>query len=305
MSSLPLIDPDNALFLDFDGTLADLAPRPELVQVEAGLVGTLRTLHRQLGGAVAIVSGRTIAELDAFLAPLQLPTAGVHGAELRDAEGRRLEVPAPDLDRLHRRLEDFAQAHPGLRLERKPMALAVHYRAAPELETLVREQVAQALGDVSGLEMLHGKMVVEVKPAGVTKGSAVELIMRSPPFAGRMPIFAGDDVTDEDGFAMVAHLGGVGVLVGQRPSAATVSVPAPADLRAWLHRSAKALDGGAAAAAAAAGEGGEAGGPSSAHAAGADAHTDADADADTARAAAAAAAPPGTGANPSASTTSS
>ncbi|MFX7140138.1 trehalose-phosphatase, partial [Acinetobacter baumannii] len=89
----------------------------------------------------------------------------------RDAEGRRLEVPAPDLDRLHRRLEDFAQAHPGLRLERKPMALAVHYRAAPELETLVREQVARALGDVSGLEMLHGKMVVEVKPAGVTKGS--------------------------------------------------------------------------------------------------------------------------------------
>ncbi|MCD9123731.1 trehalose-phosphatase [Cupriavidus sp. UGS-1] len=309
MSSLPLIDPDNALFLDFDGTLADLAPRPELVQVEAGLVGTLRTLHRQLGGAVAIVSGRTIAELDAFLAPLQLPTAGVHGAELRDAEGRRLEVPAPDLDRLHRRLEDFAQAHPGLRLERKPMALAVHYRAAPELETLVREQVAQALGDVSGLEMLHGKMVVEVKPAGVTKGSAVELIMRSPPFAGRMPIFAGDDVTDEDGFAMVAHLGGVGVLVGQRQSAATVSVPAPADLRAWLHRSARALDGSPAGPAPAA-HAGESPGDSATDMA---TDTAADTTSDTAPGTtpgttpvpAAAAGPSGTGASPSASTTSS
>lgn len=243
MSSLPLIDPDTALFLDFDGTLADLAPRPELVQVEPELVGTLRTLHQRLDGALAIVSGRTIAELDAFLHPLLLPTAGVHGAELRDAEGRRLEVPAPELGRVLARLEELTQSHAGLRLERKPMALAVHYRAAPDLETMVREHVADALRDVSGVEMLHGKMVVEIKPAGVTKGSAIELMMRQPPFARRQPVFAGDDVTDEDGFAMVKHLGGIGVLVGQRPSAATVSVPSPAALREWLYRSASALAG--------------------------------------------------------------
>ncbi|MGY8523602.1 trehalose-phosphatase [Paracidovorax citrulli] len=242
MSSLSLIAPDTALFLDFDGTLADLAPRPDLVQVEAELVGTLRALHRHLNGALAIVSGRTIAELDHFLQPLKLPTAGVHGAEMRAADGSRLEVPGFDLQALLPSLEALVADNPGLRLERKPMALAVHYRAVPALEAMVRESVADSLCNVSGAEMLHGKMVVEVKPAGVTKGSAIELMMRSAPFAGRLPVFAGDDVTDEDGFAMVNHLGGLGVLVGQRQSAASVSVPAPADLRAWLHRSAQALD---------------------------------------------------------------
>jgi trehalose 6-phosphate phosphatase len=243
MSSLPLIEPDTALFLDFDGTLADLAPRPDLVHVEPELVGALRALHTALNGALAIVSGRTVAELDGFLSPLVLPAAGVHGAEVRDSAGRRFEMPAPHLGGMQARLEALALAHPGLRIERKPMALAVHYRSAPELEQLVRSQVAEALKEMSGVEMLHGKMVVEVKPAGVTKGSAIENFMREAPFLGRKPVFAGDDVTDEDGFVMVNKLGGIGVLVGQRASAATVSVNNPAALRLWLYHSARALNG--------------------------------------------------------------
>ncbi|WP_454730899.1 MULTISPECIES: trehalose-phosphatase [Cupriavidus] len=242
MPPLPLIEPDTALFLDFDGTLADLAPRPDLVRVEPELVGTLRALHRHLDGAVALVSGRPIAELDDFLKPLQLPAAGVHGAELRDAGGRRLREPDPGVPLLLPPLQALVAAHAGLQLERKSVAVAVHYRAAPELEGLVRDFAARLAAGAPGIEVLHGKMVVELKPAGIDKGGAIDTFMRGPPFARRRPLFAGDDITDEAGFAVVRRLGGLGVLVGERPSAATVSVAGPAALRCWLHRSAKALE---------------------------------------------------------------
>ncbi|MGO4326370.1 trehalose-phosphatase [Cupriavidus sp. 2TAF22] len=242
MPPLPLIEANTALFLDFDGTLADLAPRPDLVQVEPELVGTLRALHRHLDGALALVSGRPIAELDDFLKPLRLPAAGVHGAELRDAGGHRLREPDPGVPLLLPPLQALVSAHPGLQLERKSVAVAVHYRAVPELEGLVRNFAATLAAGVPGVELLHGKMVVEFKPAGVDKGGAIDTFMRGPPFARRTPLFAGDDITDEAGFAVVRRLGGVGVLVGQRPSAATVSVTGPAALRCWLHRSAKALE---------------------------------------------------------------
>jgi trehalose 6-phosphate phosphatase len=241
MPNLPLIEPNTALFLDFDGTLADLAPRPDLVRVEPELVGTLRALHLHLGGAVALVSGRPIAELDHFLQPLQLPAAGVHGAELRDAAGHRLRQPDPGVALLLAPLEALVSAHPGLLLERKSVAVAVHYRALPQLEGLVRNFAAQVASGVPGIEVLHGKMVVELKPAGIDKGGAIDTLMRGPPFARRTPLFAGDDITDEAGFAVVRRLGGIGLLVGKRPSAATVSVAGPAALRCWLHRSAKAL----------------------------------------------------------------
>ncbi|MGO4307689.1 trehalose-phosphatase [Cupriavidus sp. RAF12] len=241
MPSLPLIEPNTALFLDFDGTLADLAPRPDLVQVEPELVGTLRALHTCLNGALAIISGRPVVELDYFLQPLRLPAAGVHGAEFRHGGERIITPPAPGIGPLLPHLEALVQRHPGLQLERKSVAVAIHYRQVPELEPLVRAAVADVLRDAVGLEGLPGKMVVEIKPAGVDKGDAIASFMRSPTFAGRMPLFAGDDVTDEAGFAVVRELGGVGVLVGQRASAATVSVTGPAALRCWLHRSAHAL----------------------------------------------------------------
>ncbi|WP_454762816.1 trehalose-phosphatase [Cupriavidus campinensis] len=241
MPPLPLIEPHTALFLDFDGTLADLAPRPDLVQVEPELVGTLRALHTCLDGALAIVSGRPVAELDHFLYPLRLPAAGIHGAELRH-DGERIVVPpAPGIGPLLPRLEALVRRHPGLQLEYKSVAVAIHYRQVPELEPLVRAAVADVLRDAVGLEGLPGKMVIEIKPAGVDKGGAIAAFMRVPPFAGRMPLFAGDDVTDEAGFVVVRELGGVGLLVGQRATAASLSVAGPAALRSWLHRSAHAL----------------------------------------------------------------
>ena len=241
MPQLPLIEPHTALFLDFDGTLADLAPRPDLVQVEPELVGTLRALHTCLDGALAIVSGRPVAEPDPFLQPLRLPSAGVHGAEFRNGAERLVTPPAPGIGPLLPRLEALVARHPGLQLERKSVAVAIPYRQAPELEPLVRAAVADVLRDAIGLEGLPGKMVVEIKPAGVDKGGAIAAFMRAPPFAGRMPLVAGDDVTDEAGFTVVRELGGVGVLVGQRATAASVSVTGPAALRCWLHRSAHAL----------------------------------------------------------------
>jgi len=243
MSSLPLIEPNTALFLDFDGTLADLAPRPELVRVEPELVGTLRMLHERLDGALAIISGRPIAELDQFLEPLRLPAAGVHGAEWRNGGEQRVQGPAPALVRLLPRLEALVRTHPGLLLERKSVAVAIHYRAVPELEGVVHAEIADALRHAKGLEALPGKMVVEIKPAGIDKGGAISAFMRLPPFAQRLPLFAGDDVTDEAGFAVVRALGGVGVLVGQRDTLASTSVTGPAALRCWLHRSAHALGG--------------------------------------------------------------
>jgi len=241
MPLLHLIEPDTALFLDFDGTLADLAPRPDLVQVEPELVGTLRALHTCLDGALAIISGRPVAELDFFLQPLTLPAAGVHGAELRYHGEALFMPPEPGIAPLLPRLEALVARHPGLQLERKSVAVAIHYRQAPELEALVRATVADVLRGAVGLEGLPGKMVVEIKPAGVNKGGAIATFMRMAPFAGRRPLFAGDDVTDEAGFAVARELGGVGVLVGERATAATVSVAGPAALRCWLHRSAHAL----------------------------------------------------------------
>ncbi|WP_224082824.1 trehalose-phosphatase [Cupriavidus laharis] len=243
MPQLPLIEPNTALFLDFDGTLADLAPRPELVQVEPELVGTLHRLYERLEGALAIVSGRPIIELDDFLQPLRLPAAGVHGAEMRTGGAQMAMKSAPGLEPLIPHLEALVRRHPGLRLERKSVAVAIHYREAPELEGLVRAAVADVLRHAVGLEGLPGKMVVEVKPAGINKGDAITAFMNMPPFAGREPVFAGDDVTDEAGFAVVRKLGGIGVLVGQRDTMASVSVTGPAALRCWLHRSARALDG--------------------------------------------------------------
>ncbi|SDO86069.1 trehalose 6-phosphatase [Ralstonia sp. 25mfcol4.1] len=241
MPPLPLIEPNTALFLDFDGTLADLAPRPDLVQVEPELVGTLRALHTCLDGALAIVSGRPVDELDYFLQPLRLPAAGVHGAEFRHGAESIVRPPAPGIGPLLPKLEALVLKHPGLQLERKSVAVAIHYRQVPELEPLVRAAVADVLRDAVGLDALPGKMVIEIKPAGVDKGGAIATFMRSAPFAGRLPLFAGDDVTDEAGFTVVRELGGVGLLVGQRATAASVSVPAPAVLREWLHRSAHAL----------------------------------------------------------------
>lgn len=215
LSSLDTIGPaDLALFLDFDGTLAPIAEHPLAVQVHAGIVPTLASLARTLDGAIAIISGRPLTEIDRFLAPLELPAAGVHGAEIRDAHGKvtRQDVSVPAA--LVRAVEALAFRHPALLVENKGTALALHYRARPDLGSACESAVRAAIASEPGWSVLSGKCVVEVKPRGVSKGKAIALLLGQPQFAARRPVFLGDDVTDEDGFAEVQSLGGLGIKVG-------------------------------------------------------------------------------------------
>ncbi len=234
MQTLPRLSQPIALFLDFDGTLVELADQPELVHVPPTLVPLLTRLQQQLGGALAIITGRRIVDVDAFLAPLVLPSAGEHGARRRDAAGELVASPAPDLNAVIDRLVPLAERYHGLRLERKETGVSLHYRNAPDLEDLCRDTITDALRDQPGLALLHGKRVFEAKPAGVNKGRAIEAFMQEAPFAGRQPVFAGDDVTDESGFEVVQRLQGFGIKVGVGPSQALHRCTGPAAVLEWL-----------------------------------------------------------------------
>jgi trehalose 6-phosphate phosphatase len=231
---LPAIGPHSALFLDFDGTLVDLAPQPEAVQLVPGLIPALARLSTQLDGALAIVSGRTLIDLDGFLAPLRLPAAAEHGAQRRVAGGVAVSLAAPDLQEVARRAAELMVHHPGLRVEVKSAAVALHYRHAPELEALCLQVMQEAASNTPGVELLRGKFVFEVKPSGVSKGTAIEAFMAEPPFAGRIPLFAGDDTTDEAGFTAVQFMGGEGIKVGEGATLARWRCTSPTALRQWL-----------------------------------------------------------------------
>lgn len=231
MNFVDILSPACALFLDFDGTLVDIAPEPGAVVVPCGLVPTLSALQQYLGGAVAVVSGRPIREIDQYLGPLRLPVAGVHGAERRAADGAVDLLPTHPLDAVERAASILAARYPQLLVEHKDSSIAVHYRAAPELEQECLDAMQEAVERSPGLTLLRGKMVVEAKPGGATKGSAIEAFLREGPFAGRLPVFVGDDVTDEGGFAAVQRLGGLGVKVGEGPTVAWQRLPTPGALR--------------------------------------------------------------------------
>lgn len=231
MKFVDILSPGCALFLDFDGTLVDIAPNPGDVVVPSGLVPTLIALQQYLGGAVAVVSGRPISQIDSFLAPLHLPVAGVHGAERRMASGDVDRIKGHPLERVQQAAQSLLQAHPDLLVEHKETSVAVHYRQRPELETLCLDTMQQAVEQSPGLTLLRGKMVVEAKPGSASKASAIEAFLGEPPFAGRTPVFIGDDITDEVGFAAVQRLGGLGVKVGEGPTVAWQRLATPADLR--------------------------------------------------------------------------
>jgi trehalose 6-phosphate phosphatase len=228
---------DWALFLDIDGTLLDHAARPDAVQVAAPVLNSLDALRRATGGALALISGRAIEDIDALFAPLRLPVAGQHGAERRDAAGHlhQYQGAAEPVRRAAARLGAFAARHAGLVFEDKGHSLALHYRQAPSVahaaQAALRETALELGGDY---EVLEGKMVVELKPAGRDKGRAIAEFMTEPPFAGRTPMFIGDDVTDEFGFGVVNRLGGHSVKVGPGPSAARHRVADAAAVRDWL-----------------------------------------------------------------------
>ena len=230
----PLSTTDTALFLDFDGTLIDLAPQPDAVRVPPQLIEVLQRLAERLGGALAVVSGRCLAELDFFLAPLQLPLAAEHGALRRLATGRLTELHPPDLAHATNVAHALASQYPGLLMERKISSVALHYRQRPELEQLCVAAMAEVGERTLGTELLRGKCVVELKPLGVHKGLAMACFMKELPFAGRLPWFAGDDLTDEPGFVWAQGAGGTAVKVGQGATAAQHHCPSPAVLRLWL-----------------------------------------------------------------------
>jgi trehalose 6-phosphate phosphatase len=225
-----------AWFLDIDGTLVEIAPTPSAIHVAPGLVELLAALSRRSGGALALVSGRSVDNILDLIAPLRLPAAGLHGLERLTADGRILRPPPlPGLDGARQALAAFAASHPGVVLEDKRLTLALHYRQVPEFEQACRQAAAAAVAGCVGLAVAAGKMVFELRPAGSDKGGAVQAFMAEPPFAGRRPVFAGDDVTDEDGFAAVNRLGGLSVLVGpERPSSARHRVEGVNSFCEWL-----------------------------------------------------------------------
>jgi trehalose 6-phosphate phosphatase len=225
-----------ALFLDFDGTLTEIVASPDRVRVDPALHGTLRELFESLDGALAVISGRPVADVDRYLAPLRLPTAGMHGLEWRGSEGRVLRKRygrrAPG--ELRDRLAEIADTDPRLLLEDKDASLALHYRGAPEREAELQTLMTDLVSNLKGYRVLCGKMVLELLPTKSGKGQAIESYMKQNPYRGRRPVFAGDDVTDEDGFAAVARMGGISIKVGDGSSTATYRTPTVSAFISWL-----------------------------------------------------------------------
>jgi len=228
---------DWAYFLDVDGTLIDIADTPDAVRVDTALLDLIARLHRASGGAVALVSGRALSFLEHRLDTLRLPLAGQHGLERRDATGRLWIHAAPPAAKcaIKEALAPVLARHPGLLLEDKGLTLALHYRQVPQLAAYAQRlmtRLAQAAD--AGLEVQRGKRVAEVKPSGIDKGTAVAEYLAESPFRGRRPVFIGDDLNDEHGFAEVNKLDGISIKVGTGDSCARFRLRDVAAVRRWL-----------------------------------------------------------------------
>jgi trehalose 6-phosphate phosphatase len=233
----PDLDGRCAFFLDLDGTLLDITEHPHEVTVDGELVRLLTTLGRATAGALAIISGRPAADIDRLLANPGFCVAGQHGAERRDFSGtmHRHAVPLAALEEARRRFEALAARHPALVLEDKGVNLALHFRTAPGLRAEVLDAARRLAAELGGaFEVQLGKMVVELRPSGKDKGVAIAEFLEEEPFKGRTPVFVGDDLTDEYGFAMINRVGGHSVKVGEGESAACWRLPDAAAVRAWL-----------------------------------------------------------------------
>jgi len=245
-SRLPLLRNRNelALFLDFDGTLVEFADHPDAVMLDPETHDCLARLYERLDGALAIITGRDITSVDGFLTLPLLPVAGVHGLIRRDASGHvhELSVNYGFLTGLGKDLDAFAAQHEGLLVERKPGALALHYRLRPDLAAACSSLIDRLTESAAGITVLRGKSVIEARANGADKGSAIVAFMQEAPFAGRRAVFAGDDVTDEDGFARVNRLDGITIKVGGGPTCARYRVPGIADFRRWLCETAWRFD---------------------------------------------------------------
>lgn len=225
-----------AFFLDFDGTLSQIVSDPRRAKISAAMYNVLTALAGRSQGAVAVVSGRSLAQLDTMLHPLHLALAGVHGIERRGTDGaiHKAAYDGEEFTKCVAEVEGFSRLHEGTLAEMKPGSVALHYRNRPELEAQCLGMVEALARSVSGTRLLRGKMVIELTFAPATKGTAIKQFMNEAPFIGRTPFFAGDDVTDEAGFAVVNALGGVTVKIGDGVSAAKFRLAGVSEFGAYL-----------------------------------------------------------------------
>ncbi|MFL5594592.1 MAG: trehalose-phosphatase [Gemmatimonadaceae bacterium] len=236
---LPAPQTDWAYFFDIDGTLVDIAPTPAEIYLAHDLHSLIRRLHDATGGALALISGRSISNVDMIFGGSRLPVAGQHGLERRDASGKisRHHDISEKLERARIDLRETAKRHHGLLLEDKGLSLALHYRAAPRLASFAHRRMRSiAAGIGRDFAVQAGKRVVELKPSGRDKGEAVKEFMHEQPFRGRKPVFVGDDLTDEYGFKVVNALGGYAVKVGTGPTAARFRVEDVSAVKSWLEQ---------------------------------------------------------------------
>ncbi|NIJ80151.1 trehalose 6-phosphate phosphatase [Xanthomonas arboricola] len=243
LPSPPLLDDACALFLDVDGTLIDFADSPEAVRLLPEVRVAIGRLSDRLNGAVALVSGRPLSQLDALFAPLVLPAAGLHGHELRSDVDARAAMPQDTsafLHGLHQRAAALTHTHTGVLVEDKGVSVALHWRAQPLAGPDVMAFAQQEIAQLPGYRLQPGDHVVEFVPEGSNKGLAVEQLMQQGAFAGRTPVFVGDDLTDEFGFEAANRLGGWSVLVGDRvQTSARFRVAGTAAVHAWLQHNAR------------------------------------------------------------------
>jgi trehalose 6-phosphate phosphatase len=231
----PELEIDDALFVDFDGTLVEIALNPADVVVPMSLIALLAGLEAGLGGALAIISGRPIADLDKHLAPLGLAAAGEHGAELRFTGKGRIEQYVDLPTSAAESLTALSEQLVGTVLELKTASAALHYREAPEHEAAAIAAIQALAGEHESYEFMHGKMVAEFKPISINKGLAIAELLTQEPFAGRRAVFIGDDVTDETGFEAVNEFGGISIRTERSEDThAQFFLAGPADVRRWL-----------------------------------------------------------------------
>lgn len=229
----------HACFLDIDGTLVELADSPERVHVDQSLIRMLDRFARVADGAVALISGRQVADMDRLFAPLRLPVAGQHGLERRSASGmvHWHGPPSSEVPRMLALARAWAATRPGLFLEDKAGTFAVHFRQAPHLAEEVRSFLQRLMQQSAGDYCLQpGKMVMEIRHESRNKGTVVAEFMGEPPFAGRTPVFIGDDASDEQAFSVVEDLGGISIKVGVGETSARWRLKDVSAVRAWMAR---------------------------------------------------------------------
>lgn len=236
LSVPPVFSGDFAFFFDLDGTLADIKPHPDQVFVPPAVLTQLNQLAQANHGAVALISGRSMKELDSLSYPYHFPLAGVHGAERRDINGKMHIVTLPDelVKKIELELIAALDGLEGTELEAKGMAFALHYRQAVHHEDAIFALAKSLAEKYSELALQPGKCVVELKPRGINKGAALEAFMQEAPFAGRKPVFLGDDLTDEAGFKVINRLDGVSIKVGIGATQAQYRLESVAAVHQWI-----------------------------------------------------------------------